>query len=118
MIRIFIFPVAQRFVEKSTSEDVFFQPTASSQRRYFGIGKVTGASRQAMSDVQYPTSFWQMIRNLKNTETGVLVLNGGMLISLVGMSSSDMMVLRSAVLLGDYVAYITTSVESHHCVQQ
>ena len=39
-----------------------FQPIA---RRYFGIGKVTGASRQAMSDVQYPTSLWQMIGNLK-----------------------------------------------------
>eukprot|EP00944_MAST-04C_sp_MAST-4C-sp1_P008895 g8895.t1 len=74
-----------------------FQPIA---RRYFGIGKVTGASRQAMSDVQYPTSLWQMIGNLKNAETGVLVLNGGMLISLVGMSSSDMMVLRECSIIG------------------
>ena len=71
-----------------------------------------------MSDVQYPTSLWQMIGNLKNAETGVLVLNGGMLISLVGMSSSDMMVLRECSIIGgDYVACITTSVESRHYVQ-
>ena len=53
-----------------------------------------------MSDVQYPTSLLQMIRNMKNAETGVLVLNGGMLISLVGMSSSDMMVLRECSIIG------------------
>jgi CRP-like cAMP-binding protein len=73
--------------------------TWSPKKRNFGVGKVTGGG-EAMEKLQYPTSFLQMIRELKHAEPGVLVLNTGMLISLIGMSSSDMMFLRSCSVIG------------------
>eukprot|EP00943_MAST-04B_sp_MAST-4B-sp1_P003416 g3416.t1 len=71
----------------------------SPKKRNFGVGKVTGGG-EAMEKLRYPTSFVQMIKELKHTEPGVLLLNTGMLISLIGMSSSDMMFLRSCSITG------------------
>ena len=62
------------------------------------VGKVTGGGKAALRHgVHSPLS---LIRNIRSMETGTLVLNAGMVISLIGMSSSDMIFLRSMSILG------------------
>lgn len=71
-----------------------------SPKRQFSpaVGKVTGGGKAALRDgVHSPLS---LIRNIRSMETGTLVLNAGMVISLIGMSSSDMIFLRSMSILG------------------
>merc|ERR1711991_498063 len=69
------------------------------KRRKFGVGKVTGGG-EAMKELEYPTSLMQLFKSMREVEPGVLVLNVGMLISLIGMSSSDMMFLRGCSITG------------------
>ena len=104
MLRIFSTMAQQPASRKIYNQ--FFSPivkkinkTLKPKTRNFGVGKVTGGGK-AMEKLQYPTSFVQMIKQMKYAEPGVLILNTGMLISLIGMSSSDMMFLRSCSITG------------------
>ena len=63
------------------------------------LQKVTGGSGAALRDLKSPTLSLSWAR-LKRVETPILVLNVGMVISLVGMASSDIISLRGLSAVG------------------
>ena len=72
-------------------------------RRKFTVNKVTGASKNAFEDVIDPTvpkNIFELFNTFRRMETGVLVLNAGMVLSLLGTCSSDVVFLRSMSITG------------------
>jgi CRP-like cAMP-binding protein len=72
-------------------------------RRKFALNKVTGASERALEDVvdpSVPKNIFEFVRSVRHMETGVVVLNAGMILSLLGTCSSDIVFLRSMSITG------------------
>tara|TARA_B100000780_G_scaffold274869_1_gene240533 strand:+ start:35 stop:1306 length:1272 start_codon:yes stop_codon:yes gene_type:complete len=62
--------------------------------------KTTGGGKEAMKALKLPTKYKTMQSTKKTLDKGILLLNIGMTASLIGMSCSDMLQLRSLSLFG------------------